>query len=46
VTIALPAGLQSAQPMFPNRPAGMFVKDGKLFGLIKPLEVHIYKLEK
>lgn len=46
VAIALPGGIQSAQPMFPNRSSGMLVKDGKLSGLIKPLEVHIYQLEK
>lgn len=46
VTLAIPADLQSARSIFQNRPAGMFVKDGKLFGSIEPLEVHIYKLEK
>ncbi|MGL5061792.1 MAG: hypothetical protein ACRC62_17625 [Microcoleus sp.] len=46
VAIALPTGAKSARPIFPNRASGMFVKDGKLFGSIKPLEVHIYQIEK
>jgi len=44
--IALPDGVQSARPMFQNRPSGLLFKNGKLFGSIKPLEVHIYQLEK
>jgi len=47
VAIALPnSGIKSAQPLFRNRPSGMFVKDDKLVGSINPLEVHIYKVEK
>ena len=46
IAIALPAGIRSARPIFPNLSSNMFVKNGKLFGSIKPLEVHIYQLEK
>jgi hypothetical protein len=44
VTIALPTGFTKAQPMFSDRRNGMTVKDGKLSGSIKPLEVNIYSL--
>lgn len=45
VSIQLPAPSSGeAKSMFPGRPSGMVIKDGKLSGSISPLNVHIYSL--
>lgn len=44
VAIELPVEVKAARSMFQNRPASMAVKEGKLFGSIEPLDVHVYKL--
>lgn len=44
VVLELPIAVREARSMFQNRPAGMAVKEGKLFGSIDPLDVHVYRL--
>ncbi len=44
VIVKLPISVREVQPMFRDRPDGMTIKDGKLFGSLKPLEVRIYSL--
>ena len=45
VSIQLPTPSDGkAKPMFPDRPSGMVIKEGKLSGSISPLNVHIYSL--
>jgi len=44
VALELPIAVREARSMFQNRPAGMAVKEGKLFGSIDPLDVHVYRL--
>jgi len=44
VALELPIAVREARSMFPNRPAGMAVKEGKLFGSIDPLDVQVYRL--
>jgi len=45
VSIGLPAeSAGEAESIFSGRPSGMVVKDGKLSGLIEPLDVHVYRL--
>jgi len=44
VALELPIAVRKARSMFQNRPAGMAVKEGKLFGSIDPLDVQVYRL--
>ena len=45
VSLKIPAkATATAQPLFPERPSGMVYEHGKLDGLIKPEEVHVYQL--
>lgn len=44
VALELPIAVREVRSMFQNRPAGMEVKEGKLFGSIEPLDVHVYRL--
>lgn len=45
VSITIPARAKgSAQPLFRERPSGMVFENGKLSGLIKPGDVHVYQL--
>jgi hypothetical protein len=45
VAIKIPTKTTSlVQPLFPNRPSGMVIKDSELRGFIKPGDVHIYQL--
>lgn len=44
VALELPIAVREARSMFQNRPAGMAVKERKLFGSIDPLDVHVYRL--
>ncbi|MGL5924163.1 hypothetical protein [Chroococcidiopsis sp.] len=45
VSLTLPlTNVQSVSPMFANRPSGMVLEGSKLSGLIKPKDVHVYKL--
>ncbi|MEZ2249167.1 hypothetical protein [Microcoleus sp.] len=44
VALELPIAVREVRSMFQNRPAGMAVKEGKLFGSIAPLDVHVYRL--
>lgn len=47
VSLPIPAKAPgAAQPLFPGRPLGMVFQDGKLNGLIKPGDVHVYQLSK
>ena len=44
VSITVPSrSVGEARPIFTGRPSGMVVKDGKLSGSIKPLDVHVYR---
>ncbi|WP_414586015.1 hypothetical protein [Scytonema sp. PCC 10023] len=44
-SITIPAKVTgSAQPLFSERPSGMVFKKDKLNGLIKPGDVHVYKI--
>lgn len=46
-SITVPASAKGpAKPLFPNRPSGMVFENGKLIGLIKPGDVHVYQLSK
>ncbi|MEG4495313.1 hypothetical protein [Microcoleus sp. D3_18_C4] len=45
VTIELPKNIIQANPMFTDSPASMSFKNGKLSGLIKPVEVQVYRLK-
>lgn len=46
VSIQLPSQrVGEAKSMFPGRPSGMVIKNGKLSGSINPLDVHIYSLD-
>ncbi|MEG4282808.1 hypothetical protein QUB68_06740 [Microcoleus sp. A006_D1] len=44
VSLELPIEVREARSMFQGRPSGMSLKGGKLFGSLKPLEVHVYRL--
>ncbi|MBW4687804.1 MAG: hypothetical protein KME40_22510 [Komarekiella atlantica HA4396-MV6] len=44
VAIKVPANLSQAKSIFVNRASGLVIRGGKLSGLIKPLDVHVYSL--
>lgn len=44
VALELPIAVREARSMFQDRPAGMTLKERKLFGSIAPLDVHVYRL--
>lgn len=44
VVLKLPIAVREVRSMFQNRLAGMALKEGKLFGSIDPLDVHVYRL--
>ena len=45
VTIELPRNILQANPMFPDYTGSMSFTSGKLSGLIKPVEVQVYRLK-
>jgi hypothetical protein len=45
VAIELPANILQANSMFTDYPGSMSFKNGKLSGLIKPVEVQVYRLK-
>jgi hypothetical protein len=45
VSISLPEGVKGQlHNLFPDRPGGMALEDGKLSGTIGPLDVHVYEV--
>jgi len=45
VAMELPVNILQVNPMFQDYPGSMSFKSGKLSGLIKPVEVQVYRLK-